>query len=60
MITRTVASLSAGIPVMHPIGTEVFTLIEKYSAGWLYEDEHEVYGILDWIDSHPQNLRRKE
>ena len=60
MVTRSVVALSSGKPVIHPRGTEVAALIEQYDAGWLYKDENEVFGIIDWIAANPDSLKQKK
>jgi predicted Zn-dependent protease len=60
MVTRSIVSLSEGKPIIHPKGTEVSGFIEKYDAGWLYENESEIFGIIDYIASKPNIVRQKK
>ena len=61
MVTRSVVSLAAGVPVIHPPFTEVSGMIRAYDAGWLVDpqDTKEVARVLDEIIENPGLLRRK-
>lgn len=61
MVTRSVVSLAAGVPVIHPPFTEVSPMISEYDAGWLVDpqDPDEVARVLDEIIDSPDLLRRK-
>lgn len=61
MVTRSVVSLAAGVPVIHPPFTEVSPMISEYDAGWLVDpqDPDEVARVLDEIIASPDLLRRK-
>ena len=61
MVTRSVVSLAAGVPVIHPPFTEVSNMISTYDAGWLVDpqDTEEVARVLDEIIGDPELLRRK-
>ena len=62
MVTRSVVSLAAGVPVIHPPFTEVSDMISAYDAGWLVDpqDTREVARILDETIQDPDLLRRKK
>jgi glycosyltransferase involved in cell wall biosynthesis len=53
VVTRTIAALSCGKPVVHPPFTEVAPLIEEFDAGWLVDpaDERKVAAVLDQVVS---------
>lgn len=57
--TRTIVSLAAGLPVIHPAYTELSPLIREYDAGWLYERPDEIPHILEGIISNPSILAKK-
>lgn len=59
MVTRTVVSLSCGVPVVHPDYTELSKLILEYDAGWIYKDENEVDSIIKSILKNPAQLKTK-
>jgi hypothetical protein len=61
MVTRSVVSLAAGVPVIHPPFTEVSEMIAEYDAGWLVDpqDTGALENVLDVIMESPDVLRRK-
>ena len=61
MVTRSVVSLAAGVPVIHPPFTEVSRMIAAYDAGWLVDprDPEALGDVLDKITQSPDLLRRK-
>jgi len=61
VVTRTVAALSCGRPVVHPPFTEVSPLIAEFDAGWLVDpaDEHEVGRVLNEVVSDRDAVARK-
>jgi hypothetical protein len=61
MVTRSVVSLAAGVPVIHPPFTEVSEMISEYDAGWLVDprDTRGIESVLDEIIQSPDVLRRK-
>lgn len=61
MVTRSVVSLAAGVPVIHPPFTEVSEMISEYDAGWLVDprDTGALENVLDEIIKSPDVLRRK-
>jgi hypothetical protein len=61
VVTRTVAALSCGRPVVHPPFTEVSPLIAEFDAGWLIDpaQEHEVARVLDEVVGDRDAIARK-
>jgi len=57
--TRSAVALSAGIPVIHPAETEISDLIRKWGCGWIYHNEAEIFGILNWIRSETTDFLKK-
>jgi hypothetical protein len=59
-IIRTAVALSAGLPVIHPRNTELGDFIHSTLSGWTYEDESEIFAILDWIHANPADLAKRQ
>jgi hypothetical protein len=61
VVTRTVAALSCGRPVVHPPFTEVSPLIAEFDAGWLVDpaDQHEVERVLAEVVGNRDVIARK-
>ncbi|QIN84204.1 hypothetical protein GBA63_17260 [Rubrobacter tropicus] len=61
MVTRSVVSLAAGVPVIHPPFTEVSPMISAYDAGWLVdpEDSEAVEATIRGILDDPGAVREK-
>ena len=61
MVTRSVVSLAAGVPVIHPPFTEVSPMISAYDAGWLVdpEDPSAVEGTIQGILDDPGTVGEK-
>lgn len=53
VITRTIAALCSGKPVVHPPFTEVAPMIEEFDAGWLVDpaDAEQVAAVLSQVIS---------
>ena len=62
MVTRSIVSLSCGVPVVHPPFTEVSEMIAGYDAGWLVdpEDTEAFEATMHGIISSPETLLRKK
>jgi len=62
MVTRSVISLSCGVPVIHPPFTEVSKMISDYDAGWLVDprDTEAIEQIVESILEQPDLLREKQ
>lgn len=62
MVTRSIVSLSCGVPVVHPPFTEVSEMIAGYDAGWLVDpDDTEAFeAIMRGIISSPDMLLGKK
>lgn len=62
MVTRSVVSLAAGVPVIHPPFTEVSEMISDYDAGWLVDpqDSRALQSVFDEIIGSPEALRHKK
>jgi hypothetical protein len=62
MVTRSVISLSCGVPVIHPPFTEVSPMIAEYDAGWLVDppDTAALEKVLSRILDDPDLVRRKK
>jgi len=62
MVTRSVISLSCGVPVIHPPFTEVSKMISDYDAGWLVDprDTEAIEQIVESILEQPDSLREKQ
>ena len=63
MVTRSIISLSCGVPVIHPPFTEVSPMIAEYDAGWLVDPEdtaalEAVFGEI--IEDHGTVWRKKK
>ncbi|HEV2362714.1 MAG TPA: hypothetical protein VGS12_00800 [Caulobacteraceae bacterium] len=58
-VTRTAVAMSAGLPVVHPAGTELAEFISRWDCGWTYKNEGEIFGILEWIHANPAEFRRR-
>ena len=54
MVTRTVVSLCAGTPVIHPAFTELGKYISEYKAGETYSDPKEIPSIIEKIFDNPE------
>lgn len=54
MVTRTVVSLCAGTPVIHPAFTELGKYISEYEAGETYSDPKEIPSIIEKIFNNPE------
>ena len=61
MVTRSIVSLSCGVPVIHPPFTEVSPMIEEYDAGWIVDpqDTETLGRIFDEIVEDRDTLLRK-
>ncbi len=62
MVTRSVISLTCGVPVIHPPFTEVSEMISNYDAGWLVDpqDTESIERIIETILEQPDLLREKQ
>ena len=62
MVTRSVISLSCGVPVIHPPFTEVSPLIAEYDAGWILDpaDAAAFGDLVDSIAEDPAMVVRKK
>lgn len=61
MVTRSVVSLTCGVPVVHPPFTEVSPWIDAYDAGWLVDpaDLDQLAAVFEEIVSAPAATRNK-
>ena len=63
MVTRSIISLSCGVPVIHPPFTEVSPMIPEYDAAWLVDPEDPAgldAVIGEIIEDHGTVWRKKQ